>query len=174
MKTIKKKYLIILVLLLVIGLFSVFCFWFLSPQMRQARQLKKGLESFDKAIKAGEQKYAADTYGGTTPEETYKLFLEALKKQDIDLASKYFILDKQEEYKNLFTQIKSSGQWDNMMNDLLDPRNLKGKMEENGTYKIEVLTKNNELIASIIIKKPILILGSEKREISNLWKITQF
>ncbi|NCN53202.1 hypothetical protein GW950_01930 [Candidatus Wolfebacteria bacterium] len=174
MKTIKKKYLIILGLFLVIGLFSAFCFWFLSPQMRQARQLKKGLESFDKAIKAEEQKYAADTYGGTAPEETYQLFLEALKKQDIDLASKYFILDKQDEYKNLFTQIKNSGQWDKMMADLLDAKNIKGKMDENGEYKIEVLTENNELIASVIIKKPILILGSERQEISNLWKIIQF
>lgn len=174
MKIIQKKYLIILVLLLVVGLLSAWLLWFLSPQMREARQLKKGLESFNKAIKVEEQKYAADTYGGITPEETYRLFLEALKKQDIDLASKYFIFNKQEEYKNLFTQIKNSGQWDNMMKDLLDSRNLKGKIEDDGDYKIEVLTKNNELIASVIIKKPILILGSEKREISNLWKITQF
>lgn len=174
MKIFQNKYLIALVLFLAIGLFSGFFVWLLSPQMREARQLKKGLESFNKAIKAEEQKYASDTYGGTTPEETYRLFLEALKKQDIELASKYFILNKQEEYKNLFTQIKNSGQWDNMMKDLLDSRNLKGKIEDDGDYKIEIFTKNNELIASVIIKKPILILGSEKREISNLWKITQF
>jgi len=174
MKIIQKKYLIVLILLLAIGLFSGFFIWFFNPQMRQARQLKKGIENFNQALKVAEEKYANDTYGGITPEETYQLFLEALKKQDIDLASKYFILDKQEEYKNLFTQIKNNGQWDKMMTDLLDPRNTKGKMESNGEYKIEILTRNNELIASIVIKKPVLTIGAEQREISSLWKIIQF
>ncbi|NMB92454.1 MAG: hypothetical protein GYA31_02425 [Parcubacteria group bacterium] len=174
MKIIQKKYLIIFILLLAIGLFSGFSIWFLSPQMKQARQLKKGIENFNQTLKAAEKKYANDTYGGITPEETYQLFLEALKKQDIDLASKYFILDKQEEYKNLFTQIKNSGQWDKMMADLLAPKNAKGRMEDNGEYKIEILTQNNELIASIVIKKPVLTMGTEQREISNLWKIIQF
>ena len=31
-----------------------------------------------------------DTYGGQTPEETYDLFLAALKNEDVGLASKYF------------------------------------------------------------------------------------
>jgi len=174
MKIIQKKYLIILILLVGIGLCIGFLIWFLNPQMRQARQFKKGIENFNQALKTAEKEYADDTYGGVTPEETYQLFLEALKNQDIDLASKYFILNKQEEYKDFFTQIKNSGQWDKMMADLLDPRNAKGKMEDNGTYKIEILTQNNELIASIVIKKPVLAIGTEQREISNLWKIIQF
>jgi len=33
-----------------------------------------------------------DTYGGKTPEETLNLFIEALKKEDLELASKYFVL----------------------------------------------------------------------------------
>ncbi|MGC8651284.1 MAG: hypothetical protein ACP5RX_01555 [Minisyncoccia bacterium] len=169
----KKQYLIILIGLLTIGLLSVLGFWFFSPQMRQARQLKNSLESFNKALKTEEQKYVSDTYGGTIPEETYRLFLEALKKQDIELASKYFILDKQEEYKNLFTQIKNSGQWDNMMKDLFDSRNSKGKMIGDN-YVIEIVDKNNVSVTTITIKKPILILGSERREIGNLWKIAQF
>lgn len=173
MKMTKNKYLIIFILILIIGFLSVFAFWFLSPQMKQARQLKKGVENFNQAINATQEKYANDPYGGTTPEETYQLFLEALKKQDIDLASKYFILDKQEEYKNLFTQIKNSGQWDNMLADLLSLRNQKGKMDGDD-YVIEVINQDNVSVATIIIKKPVLILGSERREISNLWKITQF
>src|SRR3989344_3937509 len=38
-----------------------------------------------------------DTYGGKTPEETFDLFLEALKKNDAELASKYYIIDNQEK-----------------------------------------------------------------------------
>jgi hypothetical protein len=174
MRTIKKKYLIILGLFLVIGLFSVFCFWFLSPQMRQARQLKKGLESFDKAIKAEEQKYAADTYGGTTPEETYQLFLEALKKQDIELASKYFILDKQETYKQFFTDIKNNDKWDEMIEDLLKLDNQKGEMKENNTYVIRVYNDEHYLIAQATLRVPFSFIGTEKKPLTNIWKIIEF
>ena len=38
-----------------------------------------------------------DIYGGKTPEETLSLFVDALKKGDVKLASKYFVLDKQKE-----------------------------------------------------------------------------
>lgn len=33
----------------------------------------------------------ADTYGGKTPAETLQLYIDALKKNDFELASKYFI-----------------------------------------------------------------------------------
>ena len=45
------------------------------------------------------RKYQEDTYGGSTPEETLQLFIDALKKGDTDLAAKYFVVDKQEEWK---------------------------------------------------------------------------
>ncbi|MDP3901442.1 MAG: hypothetical protein Q8Q37_00490 [bacterium] len=45
-----------------------------------------------------EQKYiaamTADTYGGATPQETLDLFVEALRQEDVELASKYFLLDE--------------------------------------------------------------------------------
>ena len=39
----------------------------------------------------------ADHYGGKTPEETLKLFVDALKKKDYKLASKYYLPWKQKE-----------------------------------------------------------------------------
>ena len=44
-----------------------------------------------------ERLYREDTYGGTTPQETLSLFIEALKKGDTDLAAKYFVPDEREE-----------------------------------------------------------------------------
>ena len=173
MKIFHKKYLLVLSLFLIGALIISLGVWFLSPRTKEARQLKKGLESFNKAIKEEEQKYAADIYGGITPEETYQKFLENLRKQDIDLASKYFILDKQDEYKKLLTEIKNSGQWDNMMKDLLAPENQNGKMDGND-YVIEVINQDNVSVTTIIITKPILTLGTEKKELSNIWKIFQF
>lgn len=43
--------------------------------------------------------YKNDQYGGATPEETFDLFIAALKKEDIDLASKYFVIPKQESWR---------------------------------------------------------------------------
>ena len=46
-------------------------------------------------------------YGGKTPQETFDLFISALENKNVELASKYFILNKQmiwlktlSEYKN--------------------------------------------------------------------------
>lgn len=37
----------------------------------------------------------ADTYGGKTPQETLSMYIAAVEKGDYELASKYFVLDKQ-------------------------------------------------------------------------------
>ena len=39
--------------------------------------------------------YKNDTYGGATPEETLQLFIKAFQAGDLELASKYFIIEKQ-------------------------------------------------------------------------------
>jgi len=62
-----------------------------------------------KAVKDWEnlqKQYAEDTFGGDTPEETLRLFVEALKKRDTDLAAKYFVLDKQPKWKTDLAKIK--------------------------------------------------------------------
>lgn len=40
-------------------------------------------------------KMMADTYGGKTPQETLSMYIAAVEKGDYELASKYFVLDKQ-------------------------------------------------------------------------------
>ena len=53
------------------------------------RKADKAVERFQGSL---EQPYKEDVYGGKTPEETLQMFIEALKKEDIELASKYFSL----------------------------------------------------------------------------------
>lgn len=60
----------------------------------------------------------ADIYGGETPEETWALFIDALKKEDFNLASKYFVADKQADYLGMFNNAKEKGYYDEMMADL--------------------------------------------------------
>ncbi len=51
------------------------------------------IEDNDKLIEA----YKNDTYGGDTPEETMDMFIEALKAGDLELASKYYVVELQGE-----------------------------------------------------------------------------
>lgn len=62
--------------------------------------------------------YQEDRVGGRTPEETFQMFLDALRKEDIDLAAKYFVVDKQEEWRRSFMKIKEQGEWQNMVEDV--------------------------------------------------------
>jgi len=69
---------------------------------------RKGVENLAKALKQLEEddyKAAmADTYGGKTPQETLQMYIDAVEKGDYELASKYFIGDKQNE------ELKSSNE----------------------------------------------------------------
>ncbi|MEK7480570.1 MAG: hypothetical protein AAB604_00520, partial [Patescibacteria group bacterium] len=64
------------------------------------------------------QRYTEDTFGGATPEETLELFIAALEAGNIDLASKYFVAEKQEEWKKNLENIKANNVLENMISDL--------------------------------------------------------
>jgi len=75
---------------------------FFSAEARNA----KNIEAYQAYVKRGEDAMRADTYGGKTPQETLNLFIDALKKGDIDLASKYFALETNEKDPNYLTRKK--------------------------------------------------------------------
>ena len=79
------------IILLVSGGFLVWNRYF-SPQAKSERQTQENYEKYLDWQKNYEKAMREDTYGGKTPEETLKMFIDALKKGDIDLASKYFML----------------------------------------------------------------------------------
>lgn len=85
------------ILILVISLFLL---W-LSADPQSEELLKQ--EQLAKDI---EELYKNDIYGGETPEETLQMFIDALKAGDTDLASKYFMVDKQEEWRNKLVESK--------------------------------------------------------------------
>lgn len=53
-----------------------------------------------------EDPYKKDTYGGKTPEETWVMYIDAVKKGDIDLASKYYAVNVQEKRRNFLVEEK--------------------------------------------------------------------
>lgn len=60
---------------------------------RQAARYEQALQKYVSEEKA---RYAADKDGGATPEETIDLFIAALTAGNIEQASRYYVLEKQE------------------------------------------------------------------------------
>ena len=60
----------------------------------------------------------ADTYGGKTPKETLDLFVAAVEKKDYALASKYFVIPKQEQWRLGLQKIAEKNNVNSLLSDL--------------------------------------------------------
>lgn len=144
---------------------------------------------FDKAVKRLNQAFLdilrKDTYGGKTPEETYNLYLNALKNGDIELASRYYWWDKQEKEKQRLEKLKKEGKLEEYVNSLPDWSEMKEEEYWNPKGRryswIEILEE------AVVIKLPLggnryqeelLEPGEYKQEIifrlnthANIWKL---
>ncbi len=98
---------------------------------REARALQSEIEKL----------YRNDKYGGKTPEETFDMFIAALEKGDVELASKYFVIEKQMVWMKTLATYKSQALLDNFIKELkslsLD-RNM-FEFYPSGVWKISVL-----------------------------------
>jgi len=66
-------------------------------QLETQQTTNKLAESLRKEIADYNARLALDTYGGKTPQETLRLYIDAVEKGDYVLASKYFIGDNQKK-----------------------------------------------------------------------------
>lgn len=111
-------------LLLVGGIY----FWqsWLSPEawnkLKYDLFMKYYVGPYEKAMRE-------DVYGGKTPEETLQMFIEALKKNDVELASKYFALETNEKSQDYLTRRK----WE---------EGLKNMKEKNGLDEMIIKIQN--------------------------------
>jgi hypothetical protein len=86
----RAKWIIIALIIILVALFLIL------GGYNNIKTTIKGLwavSQYNAGIELYEKTMAEDTYGGETPEETLAMFINALEKEDIELASKYFILD---------------------------------------------------------------------------------
>ncbi len=102
-----------------------------------------------KAVKALEKLYADDTMGGKTPEETLSLFLDAVKKEDFDLASQYAIYSAREDVKKWLIDIKENGQMEEFIKIYSQTVKEKGA----GTDVAFNVYENNKVVDSIGMSK---------------------
>jgi hypothetical protein len=143
-------------------------------------------EKFNQAII---DMFKADTYGGKTPEETYNLFVDALKKQDVDLAVKYFVLDEERRarYWTEFDNMKKEGKmadygnklpawdkWEQIKDSYNDWENR--ATIERGQLVTEPIKVFDDAINQWVIIEPgiygdSIIFGKNS---NNIWKIESF
>ncbi|KKQ23010.1 MAG: hypothetical protein US36_C0006G0009 [Candidatus Wolfebacteria bacterium GW2011_GWC1_37_10] len=145
---------ILAVFVLVVGGYSV---WQKIDMWRGQKAVQKFAEALKKAEQDDYQKAMADTYGGKTPQETLQMYIDAVEKGDYELASKYFIGDKQEEelrssykmskseieryisvLKNAITKFDFDGKYDidKKYFSLYKPILIREKIYPNGIWKI--------------------------------------
>ena len=101
------------------------------PGLSRYYEVKKLRQS----VKEFYGQYTEDKYGGKTPEETYDMFIEALQKEDIELASKYFVINKQDDWLKTLGEIKDSSSLEKFISEL---------QENRGKWKIE--SKNDDTV----------------------------
>lgn len=119
-KTITVVTVIVVLFLVFIGL-GIFKQW----------QMRRGVEKFAQTLKQLEQedyqRAMADTYGGKTPQETLQMYIDAVKKSDFELASKYFIGANQEEWRKELADIKAAGKIDVFLSPIKTALQMKGE-----------------------------------------------
>jgi len=95
-----------------------------SPEYRVTQELKEL-----------ERRYREDPYGGTTPEETLQLFIDALEKGDIELASRYFLIEEQPKWRGYLQELKEK---DNLESLIREAKKLEltKKVEERAFFVI--------------------------------------
>lgn len=122
------------------------------------------LKAFQDYQKQVEEAYKNDTYGGATPEETLRLFVEALKAEDIELASKYFALDdnlSRDKWVNFLEDVKNRSLLSQMANDI---ENYAQKGNSSYETDASFVLLNDDGTVGIQI-------DMELNTYSNIWKI---
>ena len=113
-------------------------------------------ENLKKLMREDYEQAMADTYGGKTPQETLQMYIDAVEKGDYELASKYFIGDKQEKELNSLQNSKR----ENIGNVL---NLLKQSLKSQGSFSAE---KDR-----YVISRPLLV--DFKKYPNNIWKIIE-
>lgn len=140
---------------------------YLNFDAKRARQIEKQSQALLQWEKDLKEVQKNDVYGGKTPKETLQMFISALKEGDIELASKYFILNTNEnseyyltrrEWEEGLRKIKEDGKLEEIISKL-EKVNLTFKDENGALFK---LYNNKEIDVLVDMKF---------NQYSQVWKI---
>ena len=156
----KKNYTKWWVLWIVVIVFAGGWFLFGSKKNPSYDFDKQQSDLYQQALNDWVEKQKKDTYGGNTPQETWNMFIDALEKGDVELASKYFVVGKQDAWIANLKNIKKNNQLDFMISDLSENYKLTGYTKANDFRYV----KKDD---GIVIAEVVLVLN----EYTNKWKI---
>lgn len=159
------KFAAVLVAIFVFGGTAVY-FGVFSSDFWQGIQEEIAARRIWNELQAQNRREAADPYGGKTPQEVYQLFVQALEKQDIELAVKYFSFDKQEEMEVFLADVQNRGKWQPMYDA------LSGKSSR--VIEYEKLTEDWYAINVRGQTGLIMLFHVKRNPNNNLWKLTEF
>lgn len=153
----------------VILLFALAVVWeaFFSPRARSDFETRENYEQAVKGMKEFEDRMTSDTYGGKTPQETLDMFIDALEKDDIDLAVKYVYwdggrksIDTREAMREGIINAKNNNELSDLIRMLKNAIPAGSSMK--GYYGFEVRDDKENLISDI---------GFVQNRFSGVWKI---
>jgi len=118
---------------------------------------------FEREVAGLQEQYANDIYGGDTPEETLELFIQALESGDVELASKYVIIEKQQLLLDELKISKEKGFLDDYINILIDSVGNKSHNQDLNSYEFRSeYNGENIFVARIILNT-----------LTDKWKISE-
>lgn len=141
---------------------------YFSSEAKYKQEVEKSALALPAKLEAYKKAMEADIYGGKTPEETLKLFVDALKKGDVELASKYFALDDDtarvdQKWLNGLIEAKEQNQLTSIADELeqkTEPSSEPVPFE--GHYRFSVKDKDGNYLAPVVMKL---------NKYSEVWKI---
>jgi len=155
----------LIIIVVVAGGFFVWDKYF-SQQAKLNRQNAENYLKYFDWQRNYEKAMREDTYGGKTPEETLQMFIEALRKEDVELASKYFVLrsdgSSDPKWKEGLIKTKEIGKLQEVINVLSKAKPDLGARISEEYYVFSTRDENGTVTADIDLRI---------NKYSGVWKI---
>jgi hypothetical protein len=158
----RAKWIIIALIIILVALFLIL------GGYNNIKTTIKGLwavSQYNAGIELYEKTMAEDTYGGETPEETLTMFIDALEKGDIELASKYFILDdnlSRKKWEDGLEQAQEEGRILKIIESINQAEKSENQSGLDSEFQLIILGKDGLAKNTIFMKL---------NEYSKVWKI---
>jgi hypothetical protein len=127
------------------------------------RKIIEGQEQYEQIVADYKKELREDIYGGETPEETLKMFVEALRQEDVELASKYFFVDASGD-RSKWVKGLSKAKEEGRINQIADAIESAVPFQSpyEGRYQFVVKDENEQVINTVF-----LVFNKE----AQIWKI---
>ena len=140
---------------------------YLSPQAKLNLEAQANYQKYLDWEANYEKAMREDTYGGKTPQETLDMFVAALRAGDVELASKYFMLNASgkvdEKWINGLKKTKEEGRFSEVANLLSKALPILQDRTSNEDYRFAVYDTDGSRIK--------IYVNLELNVFSKIWKI---